>query len=235
VRVIVDSAYDRFIGDAAHPAVKIEHVRHIPGHERSTFAGEWGLSLHLESARGGGRSRYLLDFGYTPEVLIRNFDLLDLDPRQIDGLILSHGHRDHYGGLDGFVAHHRAQMPAEVKLFTGGESAFAEKWIKRRDAAPVSWGRLDRAAIEAEQVTAVCCDGPRALTGAFTTGPIPRRSFEQILDSTLVEPAPATPDHFTEAERMGRLVRTSIWTSTPPATSCRAAGWSSFRHAAMSG
>ena len=51
VRVIVDSSYDRFISDASHPMVAIEHVRHIPGHELSTFAGEWGLSLHLESAQ----------------------------------------------------------------------------------------------------------------------------------------------------------------------------------------
>ena len=207
VRVVVDSAYDRFISDASHPAVKIEHIRHIPGHERSTFAGEWGLSLHLESARAGHRAQYLLDFGYTPEVLIRNFALLDLDPGHIDGLILSHGHRDHYGGLEGFVARHRAQMPSEVKLFTGGTGAFAEKWVKRRNADPVSWGKLDRAVIEAEHVSTVCCDRPRALAGAFTSGPIARTSFERILDSTLVEPAPAAaPDHFTEAERLGRLV-----------------------------
>lgn len=207
VWVLVDSAYDRFISDASHPVVRIEHVRHIPGHERSTFAGEWGLSLHLESAQAGGKSQYLLDFGYTPEILIRNFDLLDLDPARIDGLILSHGHRDHYGGLDGFVARHRARMPTEVKLFTGGESAFAEKWIKRRNADPVSWGRLDRGALEAEHVATVCCDRAQTLAGPFTTGPIPRNSFERILDSTLVEPVPdATLDHFTEAERQGRLV-----------------------------
>jgi hypothetical protein len=40
VRLLVDSFYDRFIGDASHPMVKIEHVRHTAGHERSTFAGE---------------------------------------------------------------------------------------------------------------------------------------------------------------------------------------------------
>jgi 7,8-dihydropterin-6-yl-methyl-4-(beta-D-ribofuranosyl)aminobenzene 5'-phosphate synthase len=206
VRVLVDSAYDRFIADATHPAVRIEHVRHIPGHERSTLAGEWGLSLHLESTQAGVRSQYLLDFGFTPEVLIRNFALLDLDPAKIEGLILSHGHRDHYGGLEGFVAYHRARMRSGIKLFTGDESAFAEKWIKRRNADPVSWGSLDRAAIEAAHVTAVCCERPQSLAGPFTTGPIARTSFERILESTLVEPAPATPDHFTEAERLGRLV-----------------------------
>ncbi|HXC90137.1 MAG TPA: MBL fold metallo-hydrolase [Stellaceae bacterium] len=207
VRVVVDSAFDRFVADATHPAVKIDHVRHIPGHERSTFAGEWGLSLHLESARAGACSQYLLDFGYTPEVLIRNFALLDLDPGRIDGLILSHGHLDHYGGLEGFVGRHRARMRPELELFTGGESAFAEKWIKRRDALPVSWGRLDRAALEAERVATVCCGRPHALAGPFTTGPIARASFERLLGNTLVEPAPAAaPEHFTEAERLGRLV-----------------------------
>ena len=207
VRVVIDSAYDRFVADATHSAVRIEHVRHIPGHERSTLAGEWGLSLHLESAQADARSQYLLDFGFTPEVLIRNFALLDLDPSKIDGLILSHGHRDHYGGLDGFVAHHRARMRSDIKLFTGGASAFAEKWIKRRNTDPVSWGRLDRSAIEAERVATVCCERAQTLAGPFTTGPIARTSFERILESTLVEPAPAAlPDHFTEAERLGRLV-----------------------------
>ena len=209
VRLLIDSVYDRFIADASHPMVKIEHVRHIDGHERSTFAGEWGLSLHLESVHSGGKSRYLLDFGYTPEVLIRNFELLDLDPGRLDGLILSHGHRDHYGGLEGFVGHYRAQMRSDLKLFAGGEANFREKWIKRRGADPVSWGSLDRKALEAANVATVCCKAPRALSGAFTTGYIPRQSFERVLENTLVagkaDPGPS-PDHFTEAERLGRLV-----------------------------
>jgi len=209
VRLLVDSVYDRFIADASHPMVKIEHVRHIDGHERSTLAGEWGLSLHLESAQAGDKSRYLLDFGYTPEVLIRNFELLDLDPGRIDGLILSHGHRDHYGGLEGFVRHYRAGMRADLKLFAGGEGNFHEKWIKRRGAEPVSWGLLDREALEVAQVGTVCCEAPRALSGAFTTGYIPRQSFERVLENTLVESdadKSSSRDHFTEAERQGRLV-----------------------------
>jgi 7,8-dihydropterin-6-yl-methyl-4-(beta-D-ribofuranosyl)aminobenzene 5'-phosphate synthase len=99
VRVVTDSVYDRFIADAEHPMVRIEHTRHIRGRERSTLAGEWGLSLHLYSTGPQGPAQYLLDFGYTPEVLIRNLDLLDVDPARLDGLILSHGHLDHYGGL----------------------------------------------------------------------------------------------------------------------------------------
>jgi 7,8-dihydropterin-6-yl-methyl-4-(beta-D-ribofuranosyl)aminobenzene 5'-phosphate synthase len=168
-----------------------------------------GLSLHLESAQAGGKSRYLLDFGYTPEVLIRNFDLVDLDPGRIDGLILSHGHRDHYGGLEGFVNHYRSRMRSDLRLVAGGEANFREKWIKRRGADPVSWGLLDRKALEAAAVGTLCCDTPQALQGAFTTGYIPRQSFERVLENTLVEneaDANLSTEHFTEAERQGRLV-----------------------------
>ena len=54
----------------------IEHVGRIRNNLNSTLAGEWGLSLRLESQAGGATGQYLLDFGYTPEILVRNFDLL---------------------------------------------------------------------------------------------------------------------------------------------------------------
>jgi 7,8-dihydropterin-6-yl-methyl-4-(beta-D-ribofuranosyl)aminobenzene 5'-phosphate synthase len=193
--------------------------------------------LHLESAQAGGKSRYLLDFGYTPEVLIRNFELLDLDPGQIDGLILSHGHRDHFGGLEGFVSHYRARMRPDLRLFAGGEANFREKWIKRRGAEPVSWGMLDRKAMEAADVAPVCCEAPQALPGAFTTGYIPRQSFERVLENTLVESEAGTspfPDHFTEAERQGRLVPDQHPDEHATCYVVQDAGSSSSPHASMS-
>jgi 7,8-dihydropterin-6-yl-methyl-4-(beta-D-ribofuranosyl)aminobenzene 5'-phosphate synthase len=50
---------------------------------------------------------------------------------------------------------------------------------------------------------------PQALQGPFTTGYIPRQSFERVLENTLVEneaDANLSTEHFTEAERQGRLV-----------------------------
>lgn len=206
VRVVVDSRYDLFMEDAAHPLLRIEHTKRIPGRERSILAGEWGLSLHLESSRDGERAQYLLDFGFTPEVLNRNVELLGLDPARLDGLILSHGHLDHYGGLVGFVARHRGRMRGDIKLYAGGESYFREQWIRPKEGGAVSMGRLERAALEAAHVETVCVDGARALEGAFSTGPIARRSFEHVLENTYVAPPEADSGHFSEAERAGRLV-----------------------------
>ena len=204
VRVVVDSVFDQFMPKATHPMVAIEHVGRIRSNMNSTLAGEWGLSLHLESQTAAGANRYLLDFGYTPEILIRNFTLLDLEPERLDGLILSHGHRDHYGGLSGFVGHFRDRMRPDLRLYAGGEQTFREKWVGARDEAPASWGALDRAALAASHVETVCCDAAHALAGPFTTGNIARQSFERVLPNTLVEPGPS--DHFTADERRGRLV-----------------------------
>src|ERR1700720_669301 len=97
-------------------------------------------------------------FGYTPEILTRNFDLLGIEPERLNGLILSHGHRDHYGGLGGFVAHYRDRMRDDLRLFAGGRENFREKWVGSRDEEPASWGALARTALEAARDETVGCE-----------------------------------------------------------------------------
>jgi hypothetical protein len=70
VRVVVDSVFDQFMPKGTHSMCTIEHVGRIRNNLNSTLAGEWGLSLHLESQAGGATVQYLLDFGYTPEILV---------------------------------------------------------------------------------------------------------------------------------------------------------------------
>ena len=204
VRVVVDSHYERFLPKASHPRVRIEHVGRIPGRQMTTLAAEWGLSLHLSSVQDGAKAQYLLDFGYTPEVLNRNVDLLDIDPASINGLILSHGHRDHFGGLEGFVLQHRSRMRGDLALYVGGETALREKWVKDPDGEPEPWGAVNQSALAAHKVAMVCCPAPRALEGAFSSGYIERQSFEEVTGGTLVMD---DGGHYSKAERRGELVR----------------------------
>jgi len=201
VRVVVDSRYERFLPKASHPQVGVEHIGRIPGRPDMTFAAEWGLSLHLASVAQGAKAQYVLDFGYTPEIINRNFELLGIEPAAINGLILSHGHRDHFGGLDGFVRQHRGAMRDDLSLYVGGETIFRPKWL-REGGETVLWGAVDREELRAHKVVSICCPQPRALEGAFTSGYIERTSFEEVTGGSLV-----MEDHYTEAERQGKLVK----------------------------
>ncbi|MGE0626419.1 MAG: MBL fold metallo-hydrolase [Hyphomicrobiaceae bacterium] len=202
VRVVVDSAYERFLPEMTHEFAKIENISLVPGRQMTTFACEWGLSLHLESRAGGESGQYIVDFGYTPEIINRNFDLLDIDSRKINGLILSHAHRDHFGGMAGFVTQHRNRMPADLALYVGAEDVFRERWLGKPEN-PVSWGAVDKITLTAQKVAPVCCDRPQTLAGGFTTGFIGRNSFETVTGGSMV----VDYDHFTEDERKGKLVK----------------------------
>lgn len=203
VRVVVDSRYERFMPKAEHPALRIEHVGVIPEKHMHTFACEWGLSLHIATETRAARAQYLLDFGFTPDVLVRNFELMNLDSAKLDGLILSHGHRDHFGGLDGFVDNFQGAFRPDLDLIVGGETVFREKFVKSAEGEMVSWGALDREHLHARHIGTRCCGEPHALPGAFTTGYIERQSFETVTGGTMV----ADYDHYTEDERGGKLVK----------------------------
>src|SRR3990172_3417238 len=46
---------------------------------RRILQNEWGLALHVESARAAETRRVLIDFGYTHETINNNLDLLQID------------------------------------------------------------------------------------------------------------------------------------------------------------
>jgi 7,8-dihydropterin-6-yl-methyl-4-(beta-D-ribofuranosyl)aminobenzene 5'-phosphate synthase len=189
VRVITDSAYDtpRPVNN------KWVKVSRAPTNSRTDYRkalhSEWGLSLGLESRIGTETRHLLLDFGYTSAALLNNMELVGVDPGKVQGFIMSHGHYDHFGGLLGFLEKHRANLPADLSLFAGGEDNFCLR--KQGTGTPghfSDWGVLDRADLEKHRVKLVMCERPTVvMRHAFTTGTIKRTSFEQMLPNTRVE------------------------------------------------
>jgi 7,8-dihydropterin-6-yl-methyl-4-(beta-D-ribofuranosyl)aminobenzene 5'-phosphate synthase len=137
-----------------------------------TLISEFGLSMHAESKRGSEIRNLLMDFGFTPEALNNNISLLAVDPAELDALVLSHGHYDHFGGVVGFLQQNRGKLKAKLLLYVGGEECFCSReWVD--PPVPGNFGALDREALEKANLTVTYAEGP-SLVGehAFTTGQI---------------------------------------------------------------
>ena len=146
MRVLIDQQHDQFLRGSTVNGV----VHEGPGPGRSADArnvlhNEWGLSLFLESQREQEQRTILLDFGYTSPAIINNMGLLKVDPGKIQALIVSHGHIDHYGGLIGFLDRYRSVLPADMKLYAGGEDNFCHR-VPRSDRGTIRRIRHARAA-----------------------------------------------------------------------------------------
>jgi 7,8-dihydropterin-6-yl-methyl-4-(beta-D-ribofuranosyl)aminobenzene 5'-phosphate synthase len=187
VRVLLDSSHDIFLGPQKIGNVEIQRAR--PATFPKILHNQWGLSLFLESQLADQARTLMLDFGYSQEALLNNIDILGVDPRKIDALIVSHGHYDHFGGLMGFLQKYRDVLPADLTLYTGGEHVFCHRYNRTPTQGQFAdFGVLDRRELASRRVKLVSIEEPTTMAAhAFSTGPIKRTSFEQVLPNTMVE------------------------------------------------
>jgi 7,8-dihydropterin-6-yl-methyl-4-(beta-D-ribofuranosyl)aminobenzene 5'-phosphate synthase len=213
IRVLIDQAHDSFMRGSTVKGV----VHEAPGPGRSAdarnvFHNQWGLSLFIESQRDQEQRAIMLDFGYTAPALINNIGLMNVDPGKIEALVVSHGHIDHYGGLIGFLGQYRSMLPADLKLYAGGEDNFCHRLRGTTPGQLAENGTLDRREIAAHKVTTVLCETPAVVAGhAFTTGKIKRAGIERVLPNGFVdysskENAGCEYSHYTAAELQGKFV-----------------------------
>jgi 7,8-dihydropterin-6-yl-methyl-4-(beta-D-ribofuranosyl)aminobenzene 5'-phosphate synthase len=146
-------------------------VFHLPG-----AVGEHGLSIFMETDNGN----YLLDTGQG-KAIINNALVLGIDLRTIKGIILSHHHFDHTGGLGPVL-----DLKGAVDVYAHPDF-FKESYSTRGNAVRYIGVPYPRPLLEAKGATFKFSDEFRQIEpGMWLTGEVPRRTDYEFGDEKLV-------------------------------------------------
>ncbi len=139
---------------------------------------EWGLSMLLDF----GDERILFDTGEQGSV-IPNAQALGLDLKQVDRVVLSHGHYDHTGGLLKLLQH-RGKVPvyAHPDLFAGhygrGFNGQGEQFL----GVPFRLEQLESAGAQFHWHS----EPVELRPGLWLSGEIPRHTAYERIDDRLI-------------------------------------------------
>src|SRR5207302_796466 len=104
VTILVDNFLDILL-----PSDEVAHRAplHYDWSDREQLIAEHGYSLLLTVVREGRSESVLYDAGLGRKTVLHNMDVLEVRATDLRAVILSHGHADHHGGLEGNTSHLR--------------------------------------------------------------------------------------------------------------------------------
>jgi 7,8-dihydropterin-6-yl-methyl-4-(beta-D-ribofuranosyl)aminobenzene 5'-phosphate synthase len=135
VTVLVDNVTDMLLvdqGPARRPSIGA--IPRVPapmldlGEAFDGLRAEHGFAALVSFVRDGREHRLLFDTGISPDGLVENMRRLQLSPGDAEALVLSHGHFDHVGGIEGLA---RELGPTNLPVLIHPEA-----WNRRRIALP---------------------------------------------------------------------------------------------------
>ena len=135
---------------------------------------EFGISLLLTTTRGKFEQRTLFDVGLTGHALEHNLAVLRKDPATFDQVVISHGHPDHYGGINRFL-----ELAGRTVPVVTHPDAFLPRFLLMNDGRSSSFYNrsFNQAELEEHGARLVLTKDPLDLGwGIYTTGMIPREN-----------------------------------------------------------
>jgi 7,8-dihydropterin-6-yl-methyl-4-(beta-D-ribofuranosyl)aminobenzene 5'-phosphate synthase len=175
----------------------VKSTRTIKYLTRQPLLAEHGFAALIHVRDAG--LRILWDAGLTHGALLENMRRMKVDPRKIDLIALSHGHDDHTAAVGDVLramnlrpqekAWERGTPVEELRRYADGRriplvahpAAFRERWGMDKGQPRYGPGSPPpRAEWEALGAEVILAEGPYQLgPGCWTTGLVPRRSFER--------------------------------------------------------
>jgi len=207
-RVAVTTVVDNYIDSLRRDAPHARRFSSAVARKMTDLRAEHGLAHVVEITRGMTRTRVGFDFGQTDACLNHNLRELGVDPGRLDAIALSHGHRDHFGGLMGFLHAYRRFMRKDLPFYAGVDHFLPR--FQERDGDHIYIGRLDRREIERYDVAVEIVKEPTAIAdGVLLSGEMhAQEPFEPIPANLRVErDGEIVPDTFIGEQTLVANVR----------------------------
>jgi 7,8-dihydropterin-6-yl-methyl-4-(beta-D-ribofuranosyl)aminobenzene 5'-phosphate synthase len=180
VTTLVENVYDLFMPDqgparrsgAGATKGRLGTATMLNEFVPDQLIAEHGFSVLLEVRRQERTHRLVFDLGVSPNGMVENMRRLDLDPKDVEAVVCSHGHFDHTAGLDGLARQlGRAGLPVIIH---------PEFWNRRRAVfpgrEPIELPTTSRRALEGVGFTIIEDRQPSFLLDGcvLVTGEVPR-------------------------------------------------------------
>jgi len=140
-------------GDRSMKLITVYDNEVYPEASATGLTSEWGFSCLVEVSG----EQILFDTGGDGSILLRNMELLGIDPKDPATIVLSHEHWDHTGGLSNLL---RENHDAEVYLLASFSESFKDK--------------IENPVVEVREPTKIC-------DRVYTTGELGTSLKEQSL------------------------------------------------------
>jgi 7,8-dihydropterin-6-yl-methyl-4-(beta-D-ribofuranosyl)aminobenzene 5'-phosphate synthase len=145
ITILMDNSTDLLLRNSEHvirpPFVRNEKVVLPPP------VAEHGFSalITISKSEQGISNSFLFDTGVSENGVIHNSDVYGIDFSKIEGIILSHGHFDHFTGLVNIIkriSFSRGDHNSNVDIFTHPD-AFLRRWAIFPDGKRAKFPILD--------------------------------------------------------------------------------------------
>lgn len=168
ITVLVDNYIDMLMPNTATIRRQGMPEHFLP--RRGTPLAENGISFLLKATTAGRTTTILFDAGMSGIPIIHNARVLGVDWDEIDQVVLSHGHPDHFGGIYAALEAMGRRVPLIVH-----PSAFHPRSIRRPDMMLQYFNRglTERELVEAGAAIVSVREPLDLAPGIMTSGEIP--------------------------------------------------------------